>query len=70
MTEQQQHLIDLLSQQKELSVILNQTNSKMNETRDDLLRIDGVIQYLTQIIGVKLPEPEDNNSEPLESEEK
>lgn len=70
MTEQQQHLKDLLIQQKELTVILNQTNSKLNETRDNLLRIDGAIQYLTRIVGVDIPETEGNNSETSESEEK
>lgn len=72
MTEQQQHLKDLLIQQKELTGILNQTSTKLNETRDNLLRLDGAIQYLTRIVGVELsePEPEDDNSEASESEEK
>ena len=69
MTEQQQHLKDLLIQQKELNKILNQSSLKLNETRDNLLRIDGAIQYLTRIVGVELSEPEDNNSETPESEE-
>jgi|LakMenEpi03Aug12_release.lakeMendotaPanAssembly.Ray.scaffolds.fasta_scaffold1122840_2 hypothetical protein len=69
MTEQQQHLKDLLIQQKELTEILNQSSTKLNETRDNFLRIDGAIQYLTRIVGVELSEPEDNNSETLESEE-
>jgi hypothetical protein len=70
MTEQQQHLKDLLIQQKELTMILNESNSKLNETRDNLLRVDGVIQYLTRIVGVDLPKTEDDNSEASESEEK
>lgn len=69
MNEQQYHLKDLLIQQKELTMILNESSSKLNETRDNLLRIDGVIQYLTRIVGVDLPETEDNNSETPESEE-
>jgi len=71
MTEQQQHLKDLLIQQKELTEILNQSSLKLNETRDNLLRIDGAIQYLTRIVGVELSEPEleDDNSETPESEE-
>ena len=44
MTEQQQHLKDLLIQQKELTEILNQSSLKLNETRDNLLRIDGAIK--------------------------
>ena len=70
MTEQQQHLKDLLIQQKELTMILNESNSKLNETRDNLLRVDGAIQYLTRIVGVDLPKTEDDNSEASESEEK
>ena len=69
MTEQQQHLKDLLIQQKELTMILNESSSKLNETRDNLLRIDGAIQYLTRIVGVELSESEDDNSETSESEE-
>lgn len=71
MTEQQQHLKDLLIQQKELTMILNESSSKLNETRDNLLRIDGAIQYLTRIVGIELsePEPKDDNSETPESEE-
>lgn len=71
MTEQQQHLKDLLIQQKELTMILNESSSKLNETRDNLLRIDGAIQYLTRIVGVELSEPEleDDNLETPESEE-
>lgn len=70
MTEQQQHLKDLLIQQKELTMILNESSSKLNETRDNLLRIDGAIQYLTRIVGVELSEPEDDSAETSESEEK
>jgi hypothetical protein len=69
MTEQQQHLKDLLIQQKELTMILNESSSKLNDTRDNLLRIDGAIQYLTRIVGVELSESEDDNSETPESEE-
>jgi len=69
MTEHQQHLKDLLIQQKELTMILNESSSKLNETRDNLLRIDGAIQYLTRIVGIELSESEDDNSETSESEE-
>jgi hypothetical protein len=50
MTEQQQHLENLLKQREELALSLERT-------RETLLKVTGVIEYLTQI-GVTIPEPE------------
>ncbi len=50
MTEQQQHLVQLLQQRSELENALSQN-------RELFWKTQGVIEYLTQI-GVTLPEPE------------
>jgi hypothetical protein len=50
MTEQQTHLENLLKQREELALSLERT-------RETLLKVTGVIEYLTQI-GVTIPEPE------------
>ena len=50
MTEQQQHLENLLKQREELA-------RSLERTRETLYKVIGAIEYLTQI-GVKLPEPE------------
>ena len=50
MTEQQQHLKNLLEQR----VALEQ---QINQNRELFLKVQGGIEYLTQI-GVTLPEPE------------
>jgi hypothetical protein len=50
MTEQQEHLINLLQQRQSLS-------QETTEKRELLLKVQGAIEYLTQI-GVTLPEPD------------
>ena len=50
MTEQQQHLENLLKQREELAISLERT-------RETLYKVTGAIEYLTQT-GVTLPEPE------------
>ena len=50
MTEQQEHLKNLLKQREELA-------RSFERTRETLLKVTGAIEYLTQT-GVKLPEPE------------
>jgi len=49
MTEQQQHLIQLLQQRDEIS-------KRNANDRELILKLQGAIEYLTQI-GVTLPEP-------------
>lgn len=63
MTEQQQHLVQLIQQRDAMS-------RKSAETRDLLLKLQGAIDYLTQI-GVTLPEPpvEEPTEPGVESEE-
>ena len=55
MTEQQEHLSNLLKQREELS-------RSLERTRETLYKVTGAIEYLTQT-GVTLPEPEVNDGE-------
>ena len=50
MTEQQEHLSNLLKQREELA-------RSLERTRETLYKVTGAIEYLTQT-GVTLPEPE------------
>lgn len=55
MTEQQEHLSNLLKQREELS-------RSLERIRETLYKVTGAIEYLTQT-GVTLPEPEVNDDE-------
>lgn len=57
MTEQQEHLTQLLEQQQQILANLNALNNQMSAGREALLRVQGAINYL-QEVGVTLPEPE------------
>ena len=57
MSEQQDHLSNLLAQRQTLVSEINDLNSKAAAKRELLLRASGAIEYLQQI-GVTLPEPE------------
>ena len=57
MSEQQDHLSNLLAQRQTLVSEINDLNSKAAAKRELLLRVAGAIEYLQQI-GVTLPEPE------------
>jgi prefoldin subunit 5 len=57
MTEQQQHLENLLKQRQQLSQELESLQGQTNSKRELFIKVQGVIEYLTQI-GVVLPEPE------------
>lgn len=59
MTEQQEHLSNLLQQKSNLE-------SQLNQNRELLLKVQGAIEYLVQI-GVALPQPEEP-AEELEEE--
>ena len=60
MTEQQQHLTNLLEQRTQL-------DTQINQNRELFWKVQGAIEYLTQI-GVTLPEPEpEETSEEVES---
>ena len=53
MTEQQEHLKNLLRQREDLALALERT-------KETLFKVTGAIEYLTQT-GVTLPEPEVND---------
>ena len=57
MTEQQEHLANLLQQRQQLSQELESLQGQTNTKRELFLKVQGVIECLTQI-GVVLPEPE------------
>ena len=57
MTEQQEHLKNLLNQRQQLSQELESLQSQVAAKRELFFKVQGVIEYLTQI-GVVLPEPE------------
>ena len=57
MTEQQEHLSNLLNQRQQLSQELESLQGQTNSKKELFFKVQGVIEYLTQI-GVVLPEPE------------
>jgi prefoldin subunit 5 len=57
MTEQQEHLANLLNQRQQLTQELETLQGQATAKRELFLKVQGVIEYLTQI-GVVLPEPE------------
>ena len=62
MTEQQEHLTNLLNQRQQLSQELETLQGQTNSKRELFFKVQGVIEYLTQI-GVVLPEPEETVEE-------
>ena len=57
MTEQQQHLANLLEQRDALRSDLEKLQETAGNRRELFFKVLGAIEYLTQI-GVQLPEPE------------
>ena len=57
MTEQQQHLANLLEQRNALKTDLVKLDETTESRKELFFRVQGAIEYLTQI-GVELPEPE------------
>ena len=58
MTEQQQHLTNLLQQRQTLSQEMETLNTQLTNKRELFLKVQGAIEYLQQV-GVVLPEPEE-----------
>jgi hypothetical protein len=58
MTEQQTHLKNLIIQKEGLLKEINDTQERLARTRESCFRVQGAIDYLTQIMGVTLPEPD------------
>ena len=57
MTEQQEHLTNLLQQRQTLAQELESLQGQMNVKRELFLKVQGAIEYLQQT-GVTLPESE------------
>ena len=55
MTEQQTHLKNLIIQKEGLLKEINDTQERLTRTRESCFRVQGAIDYLTQI-GVTVPE--------------
>ena len=67
MTEQQQHLKSLLTQRESLITEGSKLNNALASNKETYLKVQGVIEYLTQT-GVTLPE-ETEETEETEVEE-
>lgn len=65
MTEQQQHLQSLLQQRQTLQQEIDSARSVVESKRELILKVQGAIEYLTQI-GVTLPEVEPQETESSE----
>ena len=57
MTEQQQHLANLINQRQLLASEIEGLQGQFSTKRETFFKVQGAIEYLTQI-GVTLPEPE------------
>ena len=57
MTDQQNHLTQLIEQRDNLSSDLEKLGAQSTRTRELFLKTQGAIEYL-QAVGVTLPEPE------------
>jgi len=68
MTEQQEHLANLVKQAQDLSLELEGLQNKDTVKRELFLKVQGAIEYLTQT-GVSLPEPEPEEIPLPETEE-
>jgi hypothetical protein len=47
MTEQQQHLSQVLNQQKILATEIQELNTTLNMKREQFLKLQGIVEYLT-----------------------
>ena len=66
LTEQQNHLNNLLDQRKQIVEKLSALQKEMDGAREYYFRVQGAIEYLQQT-GVSLPEPE--STEEVETKE-
>ena len=57
LTEQQQHLQNVVNQQTQLVAEMNDLNSQLDTKRQMALKLQGIMEYLSEL-GVTLPEPE------------
>ncbi len=62
MTDQQQHLQQVLEQQKVLVGEINELNAQVDSKRQMALKLQGVLEYLQQL-GIELPKEEEASAE-------
>ena len=67
MTDQQQHLQQVLEQQKTLVGEINELNAQVDSKRQMALKLQGVLEYLQQL-GVELPAEEGAEAPAVEPE--
>ena len=58
LTEQQQHLQNVVSQQNQLVAEINDLNAQADAKRQQAIKLQGIMEYLNEM-GVSLPQPED-----------
>ena len=68
MSEQQQHLANLVGQRDQLLKEFETLQTQVGTKRELLLKVQGAIEYLTQV-GVTLPQEEVSEEEEKETEE-
>ena len=68
MTEQQEHLVNLLQQRQTLLGEINDLNTQVATKKELVLRASGAVEYLQQI-GINVPEPEAAPAEEAPAEE-
>ena len=68
MTEQQNHLTQLLDQRQKLSEQMGTLKEQETKARELFLKTQGAIEYL-EAVGIKLPEPEVTEEAAAEEEE-
>ena len=57
LTEQQQHLQNVVSQQNQLVAEINELGAQADAKRQQAVKLQGIMEYLNEL-GVTLPEPE------------
>jgi hypothetical protein len=67
MTDQQQHLQQVIEQQQQVIAEINNLTNQLTVKREIALKLQGVLEYLEQT-GVTLPAPEENVQEEIQEE--
>jgi hypothetical protein len=67
MTDQQQHLQQVIEQQQQVIAEINNLTNQLTTKREIALKLQGVLEYLEQT-GVTLPAPEENVQEEIQEE--
>ena len=62
LTEQQQHLQNVVSQQNTLIAEINELGAQADSKRQQAVKLQGIMEYLNEL-GVTLPEPEEAPAE-------